>query len=177
MQSHSEDQREGPSSRESDGCKNKSQTMPELFKTSLRCHQKLPYLLSPLAGAVHWVAWGRRVHPPRRPRHCSRQRCASSRSLAALGETYWLGWCYCCAAPEVCGAQTGSPFCSRCHQRCCARRRQIQSQIQYLFLDLWSWKDLFCCSALQKTRSHGCSVVTAGKIKGDVYLLKQTCIS
>lgn len=138
MQRHSQDQREGTSSRETDGFESKGRAMPEVFKTSLHCHQKLPYLLSPLAEAVHWGAWGLRVHPPRRPHHCSPRRCASSCSPAALGGTYWLGWYYCCAAPEVCGARTVSPFCSRCPQRCYARRQQIQSQIQYLFLDLWN---------------------------------------
>lgn len=123
---------------ETDWCKNKGWAMPELFKTSLRCHQKLPYLLSPLAEAVHWGAWGLRVHQPGRPHHCSPRHCASSHSLAAPGGTYWLGWCYCCAAPEVCGAQTASPSCFQCLQKCCAHHRQIQSQIQDLSLDLWN---------------------------------------
>lgn len=127
-----------PSSRETDWCRNKGPAMPELCKTSLRCHQKLPYLLSPLAEAVHWGAWGLSVHQPGRPHHCSPQHCAFSRSPAALVGTYWLGWCYCCVAPGVCGAQTVSPFCSHCLQKCCAHHPQIQSQILYLFLGLWN---------------------------------------
>lgn len=138
MQSHSQDQRGGPFSREIDLCKNKGRTMPELFKTSLRCHQKLPYLLSPLAEAVHCGAWELRVHQPRRPHHCSRRHCASSRSPAALGGIYWPDWCYCCVAPEVYVAQTVSPFGSHCLRKCYVHRRQILFQIQYLFLDLWN---------------------------------------
>lgn len=134
--------------------------MPELYKTSLRCHQKLPYLLSPLAEAVHWGAWGLRVHQSRRPHHCSPRHCASSHSPAALGETYWLGCDYCCDVPGVCGARRVSPFCSHCLQKCCAHHLRIQSQILYLFLESWNWKDLFCCSSLQKTRNQGCWEVT-----------------
>lgn len=135
MQSHSQD-REGPSSRKDWLMQDEGRAMPELFKTSLRCHRKLPYLLSPLAEAVHWGAWGLRVHPPGRPHRCSPPRCSSSRSPAASGGTYWVDWCCCCAAPKVGGAQTRSPSCSQCLRKCCAHHRQIQCQSQHL--DPWN---------------------------------------
>lgn len=173
MQSHSQ-------GREDWLMQDQGRAMPELLKMSLHCHQKLPYLLSPLAGAVHWGAWGLRVHQPGRPHRCSPLHCSSSRSPAALGGTYWLGWCCCCAAPEAGGARTRSPSCSRCLRKCCARRRQIQSRTQYPFLGPWNWKDLLCCCAFEETRTHGRSAVTAEKRKDDTYLLKhlkQKCMS